>query len=219
MDVDAVVDLVFRLRGSEVPADHGYLLYTAIALEVPAIHGDGAIGIHPLQGRLVGGRRLALGRASRLVVRLSAERIPELLPLAGRRLDVGGDGLMLGVPEVRALRPAAALRSRLVVIKGFMEPAGFLEAAQRQLAALGVEGRMTLLRRRLGGPLEGGRGSRDSVVRRTLRVHDKEVVGFAVRVGGLGAEDSLRLQAVGLGGRRRFGCGVFVPHEGESKAT
>jgi CRISPR-associated protein Cas6 len=219
MDVDAVVDLVFRLRGTVVPADHGYLLYAAIAKEVPAIHGDGAIGIHPLQGRLVGGRRLALGRASRLVVRLSAERIPELLPLAGRQLDVGGDGLMVGVPEVRALRPAAALWSRLVVIKGFMEPIDFLEATQRKLAALSVEGRITLMRRRLRTPLEGGRGGQDSVVRRTLRVHDKDVVGFAVRAEGLGAEDSLRLQAVGLGGRRRFGGGVFVPHEGESKAT
>jgi hypothetical protein len=28
---------------------------------------------------------------------------------------------------------------------------------------------------------------------------------------GLSAEDSLRLQEVGIGGRRHMGCGVFVP--------
>jgi len=36
-------------------------------------------------------------------------------------------------------------------------------------------------------------------------------VGYAVRVSGLSDEDSLKLQERGLGGKRRMGCGVFVP--------
>jgi CRISPR-associated protein Cas6 len=48
-------------------------------------------------------------------------------------------------------------------------------------------------------------------IRRTLGIHGKQIVGFAVRVDGLSSEDSLTLQARGLGGRRRFGCGAFVP--------
>jgi CRISPR-associated endonuclease/helicase Cas3 len=44
-----------------------------------------------------------------------------------------------------------------------------------------------------------------------LRIRDREIVGFALHVDGLGATDSLRLQATGIGGRRRFGCGVFAP--------
>jgi len=37
------------------------------------------------------------------------------------------------------------------------------------------------------------------------------VVGYAVVVRGLDPEGSLRLQERGLGGRRRFGCGLMVP--------
>ena len=40
---------------------------------------------------------------------------------------------------------------------------------------------------------------------------DKEIVGFALRVEELTAEESIRLQEKGIGGRRRFGCGIFVP--------
>lgn len=48
-------------------------------------------------------------------------------------------------------------------------------------------------------------------LRRVLRVKDKKVVGYSLRVLGLTAEESIRLQEQGLGGRRRMGCGVFVP--------
>ena len=36
-------------------------------------------------------------------------------------------------------------------------------------------------------------------------------MGYAVHIGGLNAAESLRLQEQGLGGRRKMGCGVFVP--------
>ena len=48
-------------------------------------------------------------------------------------------------------------------------------------------------------------------MRRTLRVQDRVVVGYAVEVHGLSAPDSIRLQSLGIGGRRRFGCGIFIP--------
>jgi CRISPR-associated endonuclease/helicase Cas3 len=48
-------------------------------------------------------------------------------------------------------------------------------------------------------------------LRRVLRIGGKRVVGFAVRVTGLTPQESLLLQEVGVGGRRRMGCGVFSP--------
>jgi CRISPR-associated protein Cas6 len=45
--------------------------------------------------------------------------------------------------------------------------------------------------------------------RRTLRIKDKEVVGYEVLVEALTAEESLNLQEHGLGGRRHMGCGIF----------
>ena len=46
-----------------------------------------------------------------------------------------------------------------------------------------------------------------------IQIKDKSIVGYALRVVGLTAEESIRLQETGLGGRRRMGCGVFLPIE------
>ncbi len=43
------------------------------------------------------------------------------------------------------------------------------------------------------------------------RIKEVRIVGFALLVEGLRPDESLRLQEVGLGGRRHLGCGVFVP--------
>jgi CRISPR-associated protein Cas6 len=97
------------------------------------------------------------------------------------------------VPNTRPLRSTATLRARLVTIKGFLEDGPFLEAVMRQLQSLGVAKEALLGERR------------------TFRIKEKQVVGFEIVITGLTAEESLILQERGLGGRRRMGCGVFVP--------
>ena len=46
-----------------------------------------------------------------------------------------------------------------------------------------------------------------------LRIKGKRVIGYALQVAGLTAEESVRLQELGLGGRTRMGCGFFVPYQ------
>jgi CRISPR-associated protein Cas6 len=149
--------------------------------------------VHPIRGTYSGNGELMFRDSSRLVIRLESERIGEVLKLAGKRLDIDSYSIRIGIPEVRLLRARASLYSRLVTIKGFMESAAFLVSAKRQLEKLGV-----------GGEIHVGE-------RRTFRVKDKQVVGFELAALKLDAEDSLRLQENGLGGRRHMGCGVFVP--------
>jgi len=234
------IDLGFRLTGNRIPADHGYLLYGALSHVVPDMHrpqraaGDDpetdsarsslrgplweAVAVHPVNGQLCGGRHLALTSKSRLTLRVQSERIGELLPLAGKRLTVADGAVLVGVPEVHPLHPAPSLRCRLVTIKGFTEPGPFLDAVRRQLVALGIEGAPGLVKRTGTRSLEGRSAASDDrspFVRRTLRIRNKEVVGYAVEVTGLDADESIRLQETGVGGRRRFGCGVFVPTETE----
>lgn len=210
--VDTAVDLIFGVRGGPIPADHGYALFGALCRIVPALHGADEIGVHPIAGQLVGGRRLELTDRSRLALRLPASRIAEALPLAGQRLDIEGSVVTVGVPQTRALRPAATVASRLVVIKGFLEPAAFLEAARRHLAEIDSGAEALLFARRADRSLEGATArDQGTPLRRTLRIRDKEIVGYALAVQRLSAEGSLALQSTGLGGRRRFGCGVFVP--------
>ena len=207
-----VVDLEFPVRGGTIPADHGYALFGALCRVVPWLHADAGVGIHPIRGRLVGGRSLAITPASRLALRIPSSRIHEALPLAGQRLDLDGAQLTIGTPTVQPLRPVTTLLSRLVVIKGFLEPEPFLEAASRQATALGLGARLALVGRAADGSLEGTtQRTIGEPIRRTLRIRDKSVVGFALAVTELSAEESILVQEQGIGGRRRFGCGLFTP--------
>lgn len=211
-----IVDVSYRLSAEVIPVDHGYSLYSAISRLVPGIHGDDQIGIHPIYGRLVGERKLAISESSRLVLRLPVDRLSDVLPLAGKSLDLGDGKIIVGVPNTQALVPAASLKSRLVIIKGFMEPEPFLEAVQRQLDALEIRGRASLVPTGDAVKTNAHRsgGTKSPWLRRTLRIRDKEIVGFALRVEGLTADESILLQEKGIGGRRRFGCGIFVPARG-----
>jgi CRISPR-associated protein Cas6 len=102
----------------------------------------------------------------------------------------------------------------LVVIKGFTEPDTFLEAARRQIEELGIKGNPVLIdhnNEAAMGSYGVDTGTRSKFLRRTIRIHDKEIVGFALRVDNLQNNESLQLQEKGIGGRRRFGCGLFLP--------
>jgi CRISPR-associated protein Cas6 len=211
--MEPVVDVKFGLTGRDLPADHGYALCGAVCRIVPSLHADKSVGIHPVSGRLAGNRLLALSPASALTIRIAADRIKDVLPLAGKTFDIEGHRVVVGVPAVYGIKPAARLYSRLVVIKGFTEPDGFLDAVRRQLKELGVNGKAALVDTSEAAAANKGKGggTRSPVLRRTLRIRDKTIVGFAVRVSELTAEESILLQERGLGGRRRFGCGVMVP--------
>ena len=191
------VDLAFPVMSTEpIPADHGYHLYGAVSRVLSSLHQQNGIGIHPIRGQQIGNRRLSLDQRSRLIFRTDTEGIGGLIQVAGKQLNVAGTNVRVGVPQIWTLRPAAALRSRLVTIKlkEGVDEQSFQDAARRQLDQLAISDEAILT---LGK-------------RRTLRIKDKEVVGYEVIIEGLTAEESLDLQEKGIGGRRHMGCGVFV---------
>jgi CRISPR-associated protein Cas6 len=187
------VDLAFRIVGRTIPVDHGYSLYSAISHIIPEIHASKETGVHPIRGIYSGDGALLLSASSRLILRVPDTQIRVYLKLAGKRLDVATNTLRVGVPEVRLLRPASKLHARLVTFKNSLEEGRFLEVTRERLDKLQV-----------AGELELGQ-------RRTLRVKDKQVVGFELAIGNLSAEESVSLQENGLGGRRHMGCGVLIP--------
>jgi CRISPR-associated protein Cas6 len=197
-----LLDLAFPLCAQKpVPADHGYLLYAAISRELPHVHRENGVAIHPIRGQLVGDRMLGLTPSSVILLRVPDGQIADFLPLAGRSIRLGETAVRVGAPQVRPLTLAPALRSRLVVIKikdldaAALTPENFLTAARKQLDALSVSPQaITTIGKR-----------------RTLQIKQREIVGYELIVEGLTAEESLTLQEKGLGGRRHMGCGVFVP--------
>jgi CRISPR-associated protein Cas6 len=217
--MSSYVDVKFSVQGDLLPVDHGYLLFSALSRVIPHLHGDSSFGVHAISGQLVGDRLQALGSRSALTIRAPIQAYPNLLALAGTRLRIGRFEVHVGVPQISALVPSERLYSRLTVIKGFTQGPQFLEATRRQLEAMDIRGTPYLIEQ--PEVMEANRdregGSQSPYLRRTVRIRDKEIVGFALAIWNLEPRDSVALQEKGIGGRRRFGCGLFVPDKRPTK--
>ncbi len=202
------LDLEFPVFStSAIAADHGYHLYAGLSKALDTLHSENGIGVHPIRGQQIGGRKLQLMPWSSVRIRTPQDKVGDLIALSGKSIHINDCKVRLGVPKLHALEPATALRSRLVTIKGFQDADTFPEAVRRQLNALEVSEQVIITI-----PLRQRKPDEAPVpVRRTIRIRGKEVVGFEVILEGLSAEESINVQETGIGGRRHMGCGVFVP--------
>lgn len=208
-----IIDLSFNITGKQIPADHGYSLYSCISHILPHLHNSNEIGIHTISGIPIGNRLISITPQSRLIFRVDDEKIQNILPVAGKTIEIDRNKITIGVSSTLPIVPYPRLYSRIVIIKGFTEPEPFLEAAKRQLEALGIKGKAALVPQPEIAEANIGResGTHSPFLRRTINIHGKQVVGFALKVGELSAEESITLQEKGIGGRRHFGCGIFIP--------
>lgn len=191
----------FPVEGRRLPADHGYALYSAITRLLPTAHAARWLAVELISGVPWREGIIALPtRGAALYLRVPADRYAAVLPLAGKRLDIDGHPLRLGIPSARPLQPAASLYARAVIIKKFTDAEPFLDAARRQLDALEITAALELPHDEQGRPR-----------RRVLRIKDKTIIGFSLAAHDLSDADSIKLQTLGLGGRRAMGCGIFNP--------
>lgn len=187
-----VVDVVFPLSGSTLPADHALPLLEAIRARLPGVVPDGGFGIHPLRANTTEYGVVLLAQRAKLVLRVPETQVPDALRLQGQALDVAGSRLEVGEGRPRPLRPSATLGAPAVTF-GDAEAEAFERAVGAALAALAVE-----------CDFISGR-------RRTASAGRRTIVGYSLALHGLRPEDSLAVQALGLGSDRALGWGLFVP--------
>lgn len=210
-----IIDTSFRLVGHEIPLDHSFALYSSLSRQLPALHEAHWLGIHRITGLQLDGRTLRLTPDSRLRLRLPAEHLPSVLPLAGTTLSIF-DGakdsqLRLSVPEVYSLKPASELFSPCVVIKvSGAEKSGASPDREMYLTAI----RAKLDEHEIAGDVwiddsRDGKGLERS--RRVIRIKGRSVIGYSVQIGNLNELDSIKLQTWPIFGKRRFGCSLFSP--------
>jgi CRISPR-associated protein Cas6 len=189
------VELNFVISGSTIPVDHGYVLFSAISKAVHVFHESQSTALGLIRGRFIGDGLLDISSGSYLTIRLKPEEIPPYINLAGKILDLKGHKLLVGVPRTRAVVPQEAVYAHFVTTRNGQNAVRFLSEIKKQMAALQIHGSVILKKRK------------------TMEIHEKQVVGYETTVEGLSDEDSIRLQASGIGGRRKMGCGFFVPME------
>ena len=185
-----MTDVAFGLKGESVPESYAFLLWQEVACHLPWLESDEHAGILPLRGMLNSGRILLPQRA-KLVLRVAAEFASQARVLVGKKLDIGGSLLQVGEFDERPLKPYPTLHAHLV--EGPSEEEAFLAEAGRQLEDMEVACKLICGRQVAMGDSE------------------KLISGFSLVLHDLKPEESLRVQHAGLGGSRRFGCGMFVP--------
>ena len=204
------LDVFFHVFGAETPTDHGYALFSSLSriLETDGdrwLHGNPHVGLHTIRGMHLGNGQRSIGPGARFGLRLPSDLLPRSLKLAGKRLDLDGCRLRVGTSQTHALTPATMLHCRIATTKNGDDPARFDAEIARQAAALGISGKV--FRSPAGVAQRDGRDPS----RRIVRVKGKRIVGHAMLATGLTAKEAILLQERGLGGRRRMGCGMFVP--------
>jgi CRISPR-associated protein Cas6 len=194
-------DYLFPVEGKSIGIDHAHSLYGSICRILPEFHEHNSLGIFGINGKLCGyPKRINIDTDSVLRVRLPLDLARSIYKLAGKTLQIDRDKIYLGIPELELIVPSQNLEARIVTIKGFQDASTFETAAQNHLDRLEIVGKVRVLTRSDGQPRC-----------RTVKIHNKKVVGFAIKVEGLSDLGSLILQQQGIGGRRKMGCGLFTP--------
>jgi CRISPR-associated protein Cas6 len=191
--VDAV-DVAFALKGGTIPADHGWRLFRLLAGRLAWLEDETRAGVHPIRGSRSGSgaAELFVGGRGRLMLRLPEDRAEQSFALSGVRLDLG-DGIEIGAAQLRPLFAHGTLYSPFVAM-GADEESAFQRALNEELQQAGIECKVIC-----------GKARR-------AQADGADIIGFSVMLHALSPEHSIRMQQAGLGGARRLGCGIFVPH-------
>ncbi len=189
-----MIDVVFDVAGTTLPAEHAFALWRATLPWLPWLEGEPGAGIHRLRTAPTGYGVALLARRAKLALRVPVRRTSDTLALSNRTLDVGGCPLAVGAGVARPLRPWATLHAQLVAAATGDE-AAFQDEVAASLRAQGLACQFITGRRR------------------TVAAGTRNIIGFSVVLHGLAPEGSLRMQSEGMGGERGLGCGIFVPYK------
>lgn len=188
-----MVDVAFSLRGGTIPADHGWRLFQLLAARLDWLAAEPDAGVHPIRGARAVAGEIHLGARARLMLRLPQARAEQAFELTGTQLDLG-DRVEVGDAHLRPLFPHGTLYSPFVTT-GTGDEGGFQREVGLRLRDAGIDCKVVCGRTR------------------RAQTQDAELVGFSLMLHELSPEQSLDVQANGLGGARKLGCGIFIPHK------
>jgi CRISPR-associated endonuclease/helicase Cas3 len=189
------VDSIFPVHGTSLNADHNYYLFSALCQAVPEFHTLEGFSFNTINGLPDNQGVIKLGSQSILRIRLPLEYYKLTNKLHNKRLIINRNQIELGTASYQTIKPKDTLTSRIVTIKGAFTGDDFVKSCQRQLQNLNINSSVFISRR---------------LTVRITKGRPYTIVGFTTILKNLTPDDSVKVQELGLGGKRRLGCGVFV---------
>lgn len=179
-------------QGVNLPQDSGYALLSGLCRLVDGLHGRGGVQVAPLRGTRTKAGRIQTDAGSKLVIRGITEKDADTISRGWIRVNESILGL--GPCEVVPFTPAPNLVSQRVIfpIDNYM---GHLASAVPTGATFTV-----------------GRTS-------CFHFKGRRFLGQVVSLYGLNPEQSIKVQAEGMGLFRSMGCGVFAPRRHDRTST
>ncbi len=194
-DATEMADLVFAVRGVELPSDYRHALWISLRGLAPWLEDEPLAGVHGIRTVATERGVALLARRACLTLRLPTHRLMEAAAaLEGRRIEVAGEPVEIGKSHVRPLPVANTLYADFVTT-GNSDETRFHDEVTAALALLGAS-----------APFICGRP-------RILHADGEEVTGYALVLHDLQSDGALKLLREGLGRRRELGCGIFVQHK------
>lgn len=207
---DDVSDLVFNIDCRELPVDHIYDLGEALVKHLPWFDQEESCAIHAihLAGSQNGwerpdpelGQKLILSRRTKLILRAPKERHDEInQALNGVTLDIEDCSLTIGKSKVKALSSQGTIFSRHIVLED-----GEAEDENKFLMRLAkiLQDRDIRVKKALCGVIN------------EIKTLEGPIQTRSIMFSGLGPDESVQLQQIGIGAGRHMGCGIFIPHKG-----
>ena len=207
---DDVVDLSFKVQCKQLPLDHAFELSQAIQQALPWFAKEEQVGMHLIHGAESGNgwirpqepdATLCLSKRTRFMLRLPKHRVDDASKLAGQKLNVAGNDLVLSAPKQKNLSDLSTIFARYVVTQNMEntleDEEAFLKQAAEMLSKEGIQVKKMM----------SGRAH-------VLRMPGKDLFTRSLMIDGLKLEESIHLQQYGLGEGRLLGCGLFIPHKG-----
>ncbi|XXK28038.1 type I-MYXAN CRISPR-associated protein Cas6/Cmx6 [Arenicellales bacterium nBUS_45] len=198
-----VVDVVFKIRGRQVAADHAFALSKALTNKLPWLGTEREVGVHLIHGAQSANGWckpddsgvIELSGRTRLIIRVPHTRLEDAKALIGASLNLDEHKI-----EILGAKPRPLSVNSTVFAHHVRSPDGtnsepaFLASAAHWLEDLGITPKKMLC---------GGM--------RHLNMNQSVISTRSLLIAELNPTESIAVQTHGLGPDRLLGCGVFVP--------
>ncbi len=198
-----MIDVTFRIQCKILPYDHAYQLSSQILQYLPWLENSKNSGIQSLHGPESGNgwvrpedEDIFLSKRTRLVLRVPRTERDKTSELEGKELTVHGNKIVVGSSNIKPFLVVPDLICRFVICNSNCDENSFLQDVSEQLIKHGIN-----LKKAICGKTK------------KIYLKDKLTDVRSLMIADLKKEDSIKLQDIGVGTGRLYGCGIFLPHK------
>lgn len=203
-DSSDMTDLSFSVDCKELPYDHAYELSSEILNLVPEIINDKRNAIQTLHGPMSGNgwvrpdsENIPLSKRAKLIIRINKNQLNDIKNnIEGKEISLFGNTLKIGRSKVKNFLVVKDLFCRFVMSDHKTSEDDFLNIIQNELRGLNINIRKALCGRSM-----------------VISFGEKTLYTRSLMIADLSKEDSLKLQEEGVGDKKLYGCGIFLPHK------